>query len=56
MLTPPDCCMWVALLHQPAQLVCFDTSKNRSGTIESLGSVVYFWRKASTNGNLLKPE
>jgi len=34
MLTPLDCCMWVALLHQALQLVCFDRSQSKSGTAE----------------------
>jgi hypothetical protein len=51
MLTPPHCCIQVALGINRATC-CFDTSHSRDPARRVWGSVVYFWRKASTNGNL----
>jgi hypothetical protein len=49
MLTPPHCCIQVALSINRATS-CFDTSHSRSGTAESGVSSCIFWRTASTNG------
>jgi hypothetical protein len=51
MLTRPNCCIQVALSINRATC-CFDTSHSRVSGAPSLGSVVYFWRAACTNGNL----
>jgi hypothetical protein len=48
MLTPPNWCISVALCMSRATC-CIDTSENQSGHRRVLGSVEYFWRKASTN-------
>ena len=51
MLTPLRCCIQVALSINRATY-CFDTSTSRYPARRGWGSVVYFWRTASTNGNL----
>jgi hypothetical protein len=51
MLTPPNCCIQVAL-NINRVTCCFDTSHRRYSVPRVWGSVVYFWRTASTNGNL----
>jgi hypothetical protein len=48
MLTPPFWCISVALCMSRVTC-CIDTSENQSGHRRVLGSVEYFWRKASTN-------
>jgi hypothetical protein len=56
MLTPPNWCISVALCVNPATC-CIDTSENQSWYRRVLGSIEYFWRKASTNrqGTTLAP-
>jgi len=49
MLTPPNYCIQVALSINRATC-CFDTSTSRYPARRGWGSVVYFWRTASTNG------
>ena len=53
MLTPPKCCIQVALSINRATC-CFDTSTSRYPACRVWGSVVHFWRKASTNGQPLR--
>src|ERR1019366_10176537 len=50
MLTPPNYCIQVALSINRATC-CFDTSHSRYPAYRVWGSVVYFWRTASTNGD-----
>jgi hypothetical protein len=51
MLTPPHCCIQVALSINRATC-SFDTSHSRYPARRAWGSAVYFWGIASTNGNL----
>jgi hypothetical protein len=48
MLTPPNCCIQVALSINRTTY-CFDKSYRRDSARRDWGSVVYFWRTASTN-------
>src|SRR5450755_4290205 len=51
MLPPPNCCIQVAPKHINRATHCFDTSHSRYPARRVWGSVVYFWRAASTNGD-----
>jgi hypothetical protein len=51
MLTPPNCCIQVALSINRATC-CFDRSESRSRYRTVWSFVEYFRRIASTNGNL----
>jgi hypothetical protein len=53
MLTPPFWCISVALCVDPVTC-CIDASETDPGTAV-LGSVEYFWRKASTNRQGTRP-
>jgi hypothetical protein len=53
MLTPPNCCIQVALSINRATH-CFDTSHSRSGTAESGVSSCTFGGQQAQNGNLSK--
>jgi len=53
MLTPPNCCIQVALSINHATY-CFDTAHSRHPARRAWGSVVYFWGIASTKGNLVR--
>jgi hypothetical protein len=53
MLPPPNCCIQVAFSINRSTC-CFDTSHNRYPARRAGDSAVYFWRTASTNGNLIR--
>jgi hypothetical protein len=52
MLTPPNCCIQVALSINRATC-CFDKSQGRYWQHRVWDSIVYFWRIASTKRHLL---